>query len=93
MATHSSVLAWVSLFSFAFTKRLSVSQSVSHFSLSCVQLFMTPRITACQVSLSITNSWSSLRHEQTCAVGKDPRHSPLTHPWQEGNWTGGTAVG
>ena len=30
-------------------------------SLSCVQLFATPWITAPQASLSITNSWSSLR--------------------------------
>ena len=30
-------------------------------SLSCVQLFATPLITACQASLSITNSQSSLR--------------------------------
>ena len=30
-------------------------------SLSCVQLFATPWIAACQASLSITNSWSSLR--------------------------------
>ena len=29
--------------------------------LSCVQLFATPWIAACQASLSITNSWSSLR--------------------------------
>ena len=29
--------------------------------LSCVWLFATPWITACQASLSITNSWSSLR--------------------------------
>ena len=29
--------------------------------LSHVQLFVTPWITACQASLSITNSWSSLR--------------------------------
>ena len=40
------------------------SQSV-HFSsvqlLSCVQLFATPRIAARQASLSITNSWSSLK--------------------------------
>ena len=27
-------------------------------SLSCVRLFVTPRTTACQASLSITNSWS-----------------------------------
>ena len=30
-------------------------------SLSCVWLFATPWIVACQASLSITNSWSSLR--------------------------------
>ena len=29
--------------------------------LSCVQLFATPWIAACQASLSITNSWSSLK--------------------------------
>ena len=37
----------------------SVSQSVQ--SLSHVRLFATPLIAACQASLSITNSWSSLR--------------------------------
>ena len=30
-------------------------------SLSCVRLFVTPWIAACQASLSITNSWSSLK--------------------------------
>ena len=30
-------------------------------SLSCVQLFVTPWTTACQASLSITNSWSLLK--------------------------------
>ena len=30
-------------------------------SLSCVQLFATPRITACQASLFITNPWSLLK--------------------------------
>ena len=30
-------------------------------SLSCVRLFVTPWITACQASLSITNPWSSLK--------------------------------
>ena len=30
-------------------------------SLSCVQLFVTPWTAACQVSLSITNSWSLLK--------------------------------
>ena len=41
-------------------------QSISHFgsvqSLSCVQLFETPRTAACQASLSITNSRSLLKH-------------------------------
>ena len=36
-----------------------------HFSsvqpLSCVRLFATPRITACQASLCITNSWNLLK--------------------------------
>ena len=41
----------------------SVSQSVSQSvqSLSCVRLSATPWIAACQASLSITNSWSSLK--------------------------------
>ena len=30
-------------------------------SLSCVQLFVTPRTAACQASQSITNSWSLLK--------------------------------
>ena len=37
------------------------SQFSSVQSLSCVQLFVTPWIAARQASLSITNSWSSLR--------------------------------
>ena len=36
-------------------------QSVQSLSPLCVQLFVTPWITARQASLSITNSWSSLR--------------------------------
>ena len=40
----------------------TVSVQFSSFqSLSCVQLFATPWITARQASLSITDSWSSLR--------------------------------
>ena len=35
--------------------------SVQFSQLSHVQLFVTPWITACQASLSITNSWSSLK--------------------------------
>ena len=37
-------------------------------SLSRVRLFATPEITACQASLSITNSWSSLKLTSTEAV-------------------------
>ena len=37
-------------------------------SLSLVRLFATPWITACQASLSITNSWSSLRLMSTESV-------------------------
>ena len=43
----------------------NTGQSKDQFSsvqlLSCVQLFVTPWIAACQASLSITNSWSSLK--------------------------------
>ena len=40
---------------------LRVYQFSSVQSLSCVRLFATPQIEAHQASLSITNSWSSLR--------------------------------
>ena len=48
------------------TERLSLStlpstQSVQFRSLSRVRLFATPWTAACQASLSITNSWSSLK--------------------------------
>ena len=39
-----------------YVKQLCYISSVQ--SLNCVQLFATPRIAACQASLSITNSWS-----------------------------------
>ena len=42
-------------------KPLSTPKFSSVQSLSCVQLFATPWITARQASLSITNSWSSLK--------------------------------
>ena len=41
------------------SNRAAVSQSVQL--LSCVQLFETSWTVACQASLSITNSWSSLK--------------------------------
>ena len=48
-------------------------------SLSCVQLFATPWITAHQASLSITNSRSSLRHVHRVSDAIQPSH-PLLSP-------------
>ena len=44
-----------------FTVQLSHPYSLFIQSLSCVQLFATPRAAAPQASLSITNSWSLLK--------------------------------
>ena len=43
-------------------------------SLSCVRLFVTPWITARQASLSITNSWSSLKLMSTESVMPSSHH-------------------
>ena len=48
-------------------------------SLSRVQLFAVPWITACQASLSITNSWSSLKLTSIESV-MPSRHLILCHP-------------
>ena len=48
-------------------------------SLSCVQLFVTPWIAACQASLSITNSRSSLRLTSILSV-MPSSHLILCHP-------------
>ena len=49
-------------------------------SLSCVQLFVTPRTAACQASLSITNSQSLLRlHDHRVSDAIQPSH-PLSSP-------------
>ena len=48
-------------------------------SLSCVRLFATPWIAARQASLSITNSWSSLRLTSIKSV-MPSRHLVLCHP-------------
>ena len=48
-------------------------------SLSCVRLFVTPWITACQASLSITNSRSSLRLTSIESV-MPSSHLILCHP-------------
>ena len=50
-------------------------------SLSCVQLFATPWTTACQASLSITNSQSSLKLMSTESV-MPPSHLIPCHPLQ-----------
>ena len=46
---------------------------------SCVRLFATPWIPACQASLSITNSWSSLRLTSIESV-MPSSHLILCHP-------------
>ena len=56
---------------------MSVSQSVQ--SLSRVRLFVTPWSTACQASLTITNSWSSIRLMSIESV-KPSRHLTLGRP-------------
>ena len=44
------------------TKCWNIEMSISSVQLfSCVQLFVNPWITACQASLSITNTWSLLK--------------------------------
>ena len=48
-------------------------------SLSRVRLFATPWITACQASLSITNSWSSLKLTSINSV-MPSSHLMLCHP-------------
>ena len=48
-------------------KQWSCFYLIQFSSLSCVRLFATPRTATCQASLSITNSWSSLR--LMCWVG------------------------
>ena len=49
-------------------------------SLSRVRLFVTPWITACQASLSITNSWSSLKLTSIESV-MPSNHLILCHPF------------
>ena len=75
ISTSLPTLVIVSLFDYSRSIRLSVQ------SLSRVQLFATPWITACQASLSITNSRSSLRlgvHQVSDAI--HPSH-PLSSPF------------
>ena len=48
-------------------------------SLNCVQLFVTPQTAACQVSLSITNTWSLLKLMSTESV-MPSNHLIRCHP-------------
>ena len=48
-------------------------------SLSCLRFFVTPWITACQASLSITNSWSSLKL-MSIELVMPSSHLILCHP-------------
>ena len=59
--------------------RSSADQIRSDQSLSCVQLLATPWIAAHQASLSITNSWSSLRLTSIESV-MPSSHRILCHP-------------
>ena len=58
---------------------MSVSPFSSVHTLSCVRLFVTPRIAARQASLSFTNSWSSLRLTSIESV-MPSSHLILCHP-------------
>ena len=48
-------------------------------SLTCLRLFVTPWITSCQASLSITNSWSSLKL-MSIELVMPSSHLILCHP-------------
>ena len=58
---------------------LTIYQFSSVQSLSCVQLFTTPRTTAHQASLSITNSWSLLKL-MSMELVMSSNHLTLCHP-------------
>ena len=49
-------------------------------SLSCIRLFVTPRTAACQASVSITNSWSSLKL-MSIELVMPSNHLILCHPF------------
>ena len=65
--------------SFCLLRGHDLRESGSVQSLSCVWLFVTPWITACQTSLSITNSRSSLRLTSIESV-MPSSHLILGHP-------------
>ena len=69
-ATGRQPFSWLFTLSVCFTYFLNLIsvQFSSVQSLSRVQLFATPWIAACQASLPITNSWSSLRFMPTDSV-------------------------
>ena len=64
MATHSSILAW----RIPWIEEPGGLESSPVQSFSRVRLFVTPRTTACQASLSITNSWVLIKLMSTESV-------------------------
>ena len=68
---QARILEWVVI---AFSMIYGSVQFSSVQSLSRVRLFATPWIAACQASLSITNSWSLLKHMSIKSV------MPSSHP-------------
>ena len=76
----TSVVYWVRVWvKLQHYRQVKCFQFSSDQSLSRVQLFATPWITACQASLSITNSWSSLRLTSIKSV-MPSSHLILCHP-------------
>ena len=71
------LMYWVTVFDFQNITSfhcIYLYQFSSVQSLSCVWLFATPWITACQASLSITNSWNSLRLTSIESVMPSSQH-------------------
>ena len=73
---QARILEWVAI---AFSMIYGSVQFSSVQSLSRVRLFATPWIAACQASLSITNSWSLLKHMSIKSV-MPSSHLILCHP-------------
>ena len=76
MVLGKSLKLWASVFPFAWERSVQFS---SVQSLSCVWLFATPCIAACQATLSITNSRSSLKL-MSIELVMSSSHLILCHP-------------
>ena len=79
MTAMSNMALSLSFLHVAFWPYFTLHQFSSVQSLSRVRLFATPCIAACQASLSITNSWSSLRFMFMESV-MPSSHLILCHP-------------